>query len=307
MTCTGRSGEGRALDDFLPVLPPAVGVVAGHREGGRTAGAFSASGLLARCTGVCSGGCGVRGSDLWRLEADRETRSEKCAAGRITPSVRVSCKANFGKRKVGPIASSIDKRPPTEFQFQTVTPVRGGHFSVTPSQGGHHVGNGPIGYVCAARCPRLVSSFTPSAHNGSVVRTLVLARGRAGASSRTVCPATMAAGRMTVTGASRLAPFAKGVTRSVRASAGWAHSRCGSHRSLVFPRSDRTTAPTTPHPPRLPRSGQRHHRRHGRLQAGVRERYVAATHARTSLRCFLENALSTRRCSKSIASRVITG
>ena len=96
------AGEGRALDDFLPVLPPAVGVVAGHREGGRTAGAFSASGLLARCTGVCSGGCGVRGSDLWRLEADRETRSEKCAAGRITPSVRVSCKANFGKRKVGP-------------------------------------------------------------------------------------------------------------------------------------------------------------------------------------------------------------
>lgn len=116
------AGEGRALDDFLPVLPPAVGVVAGHREGGRTAGAFSASGLLARCTGVRSGGCGVRGSDLWRLEADRGTRSEKCAADRITTSVLQS-KLNFGKRKVGPIASSIDKRPPTEFQFQTVTPL----------------------------------------------------------------------------------------------------------------------------------------------------------------------------------------
>jgi hypothetical protein len=37
---------------------------------------------------VCSGGCGVRGSDLLRLEADRGTRSEKCAADRITPSVK---------------------------------------------------------------------------------------------------------------------------------------------------------------------------------------------------------------------------
>jgi hypothetical protein len=119
---------------------------------------------------VCSGGCGVRGSDLLRLEADRGTRSEKCAADRITPSVK---KVETKSRQWA---------------------------------------DGPIGYVRArlgARDSSRVSRLLLD--NGSVVGTLVLARGRAGAPSRTsVSPATMSAGRMTVTGASRLAPFAKG-------------------------------------------------------------------------------------------------
>jgi hypothetical protein len=72
--------------------------------------------------------------------------------------------------------------------------------------------DGPIGYVRARLCARDSSRVSRLLlDNGSVVGTLVLARGRAGAPSRTsVSPATMSAGRMTVTGASRLAPFAKG-------------------------------------------------------------------------------------------------
>jgi hypothetical protein len=65
--------------------------------------------------------------------------------------------------------------------------------------------------ACAARARDSSRVSRLLLDNGSVVGTLVLARGRAGAPSRTsVSPATMSAGRMTVTGASRLAPFAKG-------------------------------------------------------------------------------------------------
>ena len=72
------AGEGRAFDDFLPVLPPAVGVVAGHRGGGLTARAFSASGSSREEWAGALAAERMRGRDLVRHEADRGTRSEKC-------------------------------------------------------------------------------------------------------------------------------------------------------------------------------------------------------------------------------------
>ena len=75
---TGSRSGGRArLDDFLPVLPPAIGVVAGHRGGGVTACAFGVGSPRARSgRGLWRrSGCGA---ETREAEADRGTRSEKC-------------------------------------------------------------------------------------------------------------------------------------------------------------------------------------------------------------------------------------
>jgi hypothetical protein len=93
------AGEGRAFDDFLPVLPPAVGVVAGHRGGGVTACAFSASGLLARGVGGGFGG----GADAG--PRPREARGgPRDALREVSDTCRDSTiRRNFSETKSRPI------------------------------------------------------------------------------------------------------------------------------------------------------------------------------------------------------------
>ena len=93
------AGEGRAFDDFLPVLPPAIGVVAGHRGGGVTACAFSASGLLARGVGGGFGG----GADAG--PRPREARGgPRDALREVSDTCRDSTiRRNFSETKSRPI------------------------------------------------------------------------------------------------------------------------------------------------------------------------------------------------------------
>jgi len=102
------AGEGRAFDDFLPVLPPAVGVVAGHRGGGLTARAFSASGLLARGVGGGFGGGADAGA------RPREARGgPRDALREVSDTCRDSTiRRNFSETKSRPILNDRLSDPP---------------------------------------------------------------------------------------------------------------------------------------------------------------------------------------------------